>query len=947
MDTTLPHHDRLEAPDRRQRRRLWCVAAASLLLLGSLTTTPSPAWAQQQPGATASSNESVRYDRKLKSIKVPGGARVRLRQAAGGRGWTLEVTEGSGGRELAKMSLPGWVGEPFYDYRATVVSVGRGKRVVLFEALPSNQREAPPGASLFQVAWLVERDRRGREREWKLVGTATPNPIDGGEELLLTREEGERYVTLRRRRSELSASFCGATVQEDFHREVFAPDEQRFKVQIDLSKLSAKARPLKAELPTAFEAEPLTAFFRWQSASSDFLDRDRTGDILRPVTLSDERSTTAWVEAGQQRWRGEFVTARVDEGLKLKAVRIFPGHGKDAQSFARFAQPTRVLLGAQGQQRYLVELPPVDLDTLQKTGGYVVTLPEPITTDCLSVLILDAEPTSGERNRLDARRYAAFSEITPLSELHGLPEAQAAERILDLLLDTTDLSRRNHLDYLIRPYGKALIGPLRRKLQEVAPEDQERLIPVLSVLPAEEAVPLLVEMIERLEVGQPGYLDVKKALHAHHQEAAAPLAKMLIEDPPSDPRKHASMVRLFGRIASPDQLQALVPRLGTGGTQLRNERIRALVSGGPQLVEPLIHLASRRDVDDAVRHDAIKALDMLGRRLWIDKQADDVEASGLIKLLETTTARRTRLRLIRALGWYRPEGGVRRLGIDVLRSSKDPLQRAEAVQALAHFEGDLARQLVESALKDDSPDVRIAAIRALMDRSDREKSRDAVRAYVVRERWPLGLRPAFRFLAQSGEPELVAVVEEAVTEAPDSRRALLAAQALERERLALPAAVTDQLLKAPLDDVPYRMRRQLIELLAYENSTMGHNLLWRVVEGDPLLISTLEPDRQLKLQKQAALALGRRREPESRDQLLQLARKAPEVSLQLAALRALGFYRDEQILKELKFWQRDVSPRLRDALEQTITLLERRLQIESVGESIDDFGQRLGQDDDD
>ncbi|MFW5967477.1 MAG: HEAT repeat domain-containing protein, partial [Persicimonas sp.] len=90
-----------------------------------------------------------------------------------------------------------------------------------------------------------------------------------------------------------------------------------------------------------------------------------------------------------------------------------------------------------------------------------------------------------------------------------------------------------------------------------------------------------------------------------------------------------------------------------------------------------------------------------------------------------------------------------------------------------------------------------------------------------------------------------------------------------------------------------------------------------------------------KARDRIILSLGRRQSDRARSRLLDLAQEADAFDLRQTAVRALGFYRDEELLEMLRAWRSDAPPRLRSALDQTTSMIERRLGIENTGRDID------------
>ena len=861
---------------------------------------------------------------------------------------TIRQRERAGVQELSTLTMAEWIGKPYYDYSVRVYPAQKERQhYALFEAEPVTARGAPPAATTLQMAWLVETPPRGTSR-WKYITRAKHSDLDPGEQLRIE-ERADGTFGLRRRRPQLGKRFCGLGPDEIIESEYFAPDKGIFIVEMDVDQLTRGAGSIQAYLPIdPFEPEELWGYTLWRAATSDLRTPTDTSTVLRPLELGDKVLDTVWSEGAPGPGRGEFVSARIEPSIPLKGFRIFPGNGERPDTYARWPRPMRLLIGLSSGERYFVDLPDADYTDLASKNGLLVELPTPRHTECLSVMLLEAyDPIAPPPRRRDFSNDRAFrqaqarygsvaiAELTPLSILHGLKPSSAAQAILELLYEESDGQRRRRLGMMTRAYSQYLLEELRARISQ--PEGMVKLdhaASLLASMPSEEALPLLMELVARVNTKTSSYRALRRAIAAHREVAAEPLLEMLAEmtDEVSE-RKRVDMIRLLGRVGEPEHLERLLARMGQGSPAERDERARAVSAGELAMVTPLLELAAAQ-LQTPAGTDALKALDTIGQRLLIEPELEPRQRELLLELTDMAQGRRTTMRLIRLLSHFEPEGAEPLIS-RMLTSRPDPMIRREAARALAHFDGEVSRRALERALEDPSPDVRIDAIRALTPRPDAAESTPHLLAYITRERWTEGLRPALQLLATIDDvPSVEGALHTMILDRSAPDHAYLAAQAYERARRPLDPAVVDVLLFEP--ETSFQMRRQLIEALAQGSAEAGESLLLRVLTDDPF--RALEtPRRVAQLEAEAILALGQRRSPRAQKLLLEMAAEAPSVKRRLTALRALSFYADEVLLDHLTAMRPGAPPQVREAVDETHSIISRRLDIRGARQAIEDF----------
>ena len=924
-----------------------------LITLSVLCALCAPALAQQAPGAQEGVDPAQEFVRASMPVELGEGSRrinptLILHRSRSSQGWRVTVQQdGKRKQELTSLSLVEWAGNTYYTYD---VSVRRSELdnhyYVLFEAIPGEG--APPAAATLQLLWLVETPRRGDSR-WKYVTRAQSSDLDGGESMTFEARDA-KSAFLVRRRPQLGSRFCGISSDEIFEKERYSAAKGIFVMELDLTRLALDADPLQAFLPRIpFAPDDVYGYSRWLAATSDFRTPTDLTTVLRPLELGDGLLETVWAEGAPDMGRGEFVSAQIEGSLPLTGFRIFPGSGESAQAFAMLQRPKKLLVGTSDGARFIVDIPRSSYESLIDKKGMLVEFASPIKTRCLSVLILDAyaseAPAPRRKDFRRARNYeaaltqysaVAIAEITPISILQGLPPTTLARTVLEILYDEPDAAQRRKLGLMTRAYSPYIIEALRVRLDEPGGLDKlDHVASLLSALPSQESVPLLISLIDRVEPRSGSWRSLRRALASHQRAAAPAVLKALRELPLDAERKRTDLIRLYGRVAQADQLEALLENLGEGGELERNERVRALASGGKPMIPALLQSAAAH-LEEPAGEDALKALDTIGRRVLIRPELTEAQQEEMLSLAERASLRRSVVRALHLLDHYQPRG-TRELLATRMLVHRDPIVRVEAARALRTFSDTSSREALEGALQDPSPSVRIAAIRSLRERKDSASASASVLAYVENERWSDGLEPALLFLAALEDEAMNQKLEAMILDRSEPRRAYLAAQAFERAR----QGISTQTIQALLfeDATSFEMRRQLVELLGRSEDPDSDLLLIRIIKEAPFFRQE-DPRRVEVLTRAAILSLGLQRSERGKPLLLDIVRKEPSFKLQRAALRALSFYKDTRIADALGELRPDAAPGLQQAIDDARQTIKGRSDLATAAQSIKDFEEQ-------
>jgi HEAT repeat protein len=861
--------------------------------------------------------------------------RLQIEPTVAQEDWEVHVFTGKnlendkGLTTLLREKLPRWAVDDHYGFKVVTESLGDGATAVLLAALPGIHGDGPPSATQLQIVWIVEQQRG--KLSWQRLDTAQYSSLDGGVRFEL-RPDGQTYQLLRRRKGNESL-FCGDSAEDPILFDRYDTQSESFEQTLDIAHLVEDTPVLSAtRVDESFTPPILEAWYQWFGASSDRRSPNRRGALIRPLELGDGKSNTGWMEGAEDLGRGEFVSSQVNDAVGLRSIRIVPGVGGDKSLFDAFARPTRLLVGLSDGTRYVVDLGEVEYEQVDSGEGVIVELPEPVKTRCLSVMLLDAERGKAVRGQPAwTRDTTVIAEITPYSVLHADDAPQTAKRIVEAIANEGDARLRQRIAELSLSIEDHLAVEVRRAVKQGSAEKRRRIIPLMASLPADEAIPMLIQFLRETSPTAPEYRAVKRSLAAHYTKAAPELVKFL-NDESVEGRKHIDVLRLLGRVGEPSHLIGLIDTLGQGEPRVRNERIRAIGAGGRPLVEPLlIHARDKANTDAG--YDALRALNLLGKRLHYNDQGEMPRSELFAQLLDVTENRRSLMRALEVAKYFHAQGFVESTR-DKYSTHEDILVRRAAIEALERYPSELARQVLVDALDDTSPDVRIAAVSALGQREDAPKAVDDVLEYARNERWKAGLKQAFRMLAAVDNQSTTDAFEARFRDAPNEDASLWAAKALDRARRPVRAELAQSLIEN--QEVDLKIRLEMLDLLGLDSSERGETFLLNALDNKRWTEFAEATRARHQIRDHVMLSLGRRRSQKAMPKLLEIAKTANETDVRQVALRSLAFYQDESLLADLQAWRETANPDLQSILDQTITMIDRRRSLSSVRSDIEE-----------
>jgi HEAT repeat protein len=844
--------------------------------------------------------------------------------------WQVTLQFEEDGPMVHEVIVPEWAKPPTYRLEAQVARLGDRDVLVLVDLVPGGEDPAANTEVTVQVAlhgsYTGNSPERASTWAWQVVGRTQYSSLDGGNRLVLEESAGE--TRLVRTRPSSSSTFCGSQEGGDVLNYVFDPEAGQFVEQVDLERYSSGASTLEASLPDTPLAGPFTrGVYQWYWATSDLSTSSDVGEVVRPMALGDRRGDTAWRVDASRDVRGEFATANVSDSVPIRALHLVPGYTKNADAYRRNRLPKRLLFSFSDGKSLIVEVPEVDYQTLTERRGLVVELPEPVQTQCISVVHLESHEPNAPG---DYNHATAISQVTPVTTVDARSAEQTASNIVDHIASEPDLRKRKRLAHMASGLSDELVEAVEVALEETDGQRRRRVIPLLGQLPSDRAVPLLIDFMVELDSDAVEYRAVKRSLAAHHGAAAEALWELLRELEPDNP-KYVDVVRLLGRVADPHVLASLVEDFGRGDRFVRNERIRAAASGSDPVLSKLFAVAAVAS-DAPKTRDALKAIYLVGKRQNTPGLITHEQTDSLRQVIRKPTERRTLMLAFRAARYFRVDGFVETVGQRFV-DHEDPLVRKAAMAALVRYSTPAARELLERGLDDDSPDVRIAAVGALAQRDDRAKSVEPLLNYVRRETWRPGLQQGLRVLAGLESPKVRAFFHEILDERRGSKLALLTANALDRSGRTIEVSLAREI--AFDEDAPDRLRLEMIDLLGLDDTSEGESYLFSLLDPAELQKYVADSELRRRFERRALLSLGQRRSPRARGRMLKMAKTGSDRKLRQHAIRALAFYRGDDLVDQLEAWRPDAPPELRSTLDQTIQIIENRGAIDDVEDQVE------------
>lgn len=834
--------------------------------------------------------------------------------------WNVVLSLKNKKKALVKTSIPEWLADSFYEYTLELKTVSK-RNILLFEARPGEGSNAPNDADIVQIAWL------NVGTSWKEIASTRTSILEGSDRLIFRTTTGKnRLIRIRSKETQL---FCGATlgVHQEYHLA-----SKTFRSRIDINTLTKHATSLRPKLATSPNRISFPDYTRWVFASSakDFGEASRT--IIRPLRVGDSDPRTYWTEGVAGNGRGEFITAQINNTLKMKGLRIFPGAGTSSEIFNSYDAPKELLISVEDGTRYRIAFPNMTFEELMKNRGFELSFPTPITTSCLSIVILDSQTTTGKHSL----GYTAISEIEPITEIDDLSRKEAAHFLVKKMAATTDSRKNRQLALLSGPLKTELIGALENLLKKGDTKTRKRLIPLLRHLPSDASLPLLIELFLSLDVKDPIYRIVKPTL-AVHSNVGPILTQVYKNQRPTHEKKLGDLIRLMGRTCHGEGIQTLIPSLGENSNYIRKERILALSRAKVSILPPLFK-AAKATINTPAGHDALKAIYAFSKRQY-GRDKGVGYGNAIAQIFKNSKRRENRVLILRISTFYDFKDAL--AFYSDLLTHPDPQIRKYSVRGIAKIENNEARKKLETTLTDPSPDVRIESAKAFLKRKDFLESLTAIQKYAQAEKWPTGIKHACALLTHAQDPKSIRLLENFIMDPSNPKKGWIAAHEFVKSGQSLKVNQIKQLFQD--EKTSPRLIGETIDMLGTLRSKASEDFLKNLLHH-ALLEKNIDEKNREKLYNRTLLALGRHRSKVSSEILFALLSTTQDNKRQSVILRALSFHNSPKVLRKLRQSKGLIQPIVIDNWEDAIQNIQRRIDLHQLENTIEEFKEKTRKD---
>ncbi len=549
--------------------------------------------------------------------------------------------------------------------------------------------------------WRGEVGPIGRDGDYEVVVAATPTGL-----------------TRTQRRGGIER--CDGAPSELF-KEAWDGKSAKFRpVRGDVS-IAAGAKTLTAThtAPNTDAGEPtLSSTYRATVTSSEAGASDAS-QLGAPHQLDDGDPSTVWKEDRGGDGRGEWFTFRArTKGAKLSALRILAGDARGAKEMAASNRVAKLAL-VTADHAYWIELAD---DT--KPDAWWVTLPAPIATDCVTVLLGGFHSGKG----MDAGKgTSAISELVLLGEDDLAPGGAAAKLVADVIAG--GLSGDSAAKLLARR-GAAAARAIETALAGDVPGDaKQRLLRVLAAIGDPGSAATLGAGLRAPGVADDAAFELAQALGALGDDGQAQLAKVLADAGLGDGARLAAAAAI-----DPAHADAMIAALGVGSRTVRKALAMRLASlGVPALIAATTDAATNAPESEA---DLWRAMGLAAMR------ADDGERQIALVALAArgreATTYELRYRITAALAPF-PEAEAAaaiRAILEGQTGDEGAALRQVAAAGLVGSPSADAEALLAELATDGNPGVRIAALAALADRGAGASSDAVMIDALAGDLWP-------------------------------------------------------------------------------------------------------------------------------------------------------------------------------------------------------------------
>lgn len=574
-----------------------------------------------------------------------------------------------------------------------------------------------------------------------------------------------------------------------------------------------------------------------------------------PARLSDSDPSTTWLTQGPDGGIGNFLSAQINPHAGLAGIAYTLPEPAEQR-------PARIALHTESST-YTVTLPQ------DQRQGYI-PLPGVEDTRCITLSILEVPRGAEQVGFATLKLYTGLDVEDPRTVFETrifTPYKESDSRI-----EQERIAQLMHID------DPALAKQATALLQDL---DRDAQVPIIDALMrTENGRTTLYKALENTELSSAAIAALGRALRQKPEETIAPLFDILDQTKKRNIRH--SIVRILSRSLTEQDALRLLPYTHDAPSTSRGDLVFGLAQASKRQANALLHALDGSRVNDPI---ILRALIRIARR--DTRIVTDLDEESLTKLRDALDHDNgTIARLAYELtGWLHIEALHDRL-TSTFESDPQPTIRHAAFRGLIHYnetapQKHLDTTLLRTALQSDDPTTRIEAARQFRGRNLAPDDIELLREAIKNERWPEATRPLLTALIRQSDPDLDHDISKLLLRKHRSllRTALVAWQSRKDapdfsvlEPLYVEAQTSDSLLASWVRAVSSIPSDAAAEALRSHQQDDTHSL---------------------RIRTELTEALGRQRNEQNIDLLIQTLTDASDAALRRAAARGLTWYTDD------------------------------------------------------
>ncbi|MBN2716158.1 MAG: HEAT repeat domain-containing protein [Deltaproteobacteria bacterium] len=422
-----------------------------------------------------------------------------------------------------------------------------------------------------------------------------------------------------------------------------------------------------------------------------------------PFALTDGQPETGWT-TDADRVDGEFASFLTLADWKINAVGVnVASSQRDAQKGERFAIPSTLVVSFENVA-YRLAIPQTD-------GMHWFELPQPVSSNCLSVII----GNTGSK----AKAPVSLFELQVQTEMHqpgGLKKLAA-------LLDDDDEGERTL--NILRSVGVSAFDAIRAHWKSFGPAGKRRAVRLISEIAPEKGAHLLVSY--GVTDGRYVHAELMQGLVRSGGAGETALEKYLSDKSVQKYRAALKLLVELGSEAAFDRLLSAWQRVDDSRKKAVLQGVSTLARGSASRAGKVLELATAAKVKGELK----VMFDLL--RICVVNAATAEDAALLAREVYDDADFENRYRALRIIGTSKVEMSVQFMA--EVAQGDNRFLRQLAAKALGQFGSDeIARNALIAMAQDTEPAVQIEAMNSLLNVAS-EKKQKAVDV-AMESTWP-------------------------------------------------------------------------------------------------------------------------------------------------------------------------------------------------------------------